>query len=421
MGNRKKILIVCGGNTCRSPMAKVILEQMLKSKGLEKLFKVDSAAYRGSDGTSAHPNARATIKELYGADLLADHIPKKLTDKMAEGAHLIIVMEEYMKSRLPAQKVVVLGVSDPFGPNIEKYRECVKRIQQRFAETWLHIVGSAAPPDKTEDERMILHSTPPSLSSSADWVYDEVLKIAKKVDFGRGKHAETVTRLLLNVYDDMVSIGLIVHSAEKRKLAKIIGVSHDIGVNSEKDSEQHNEAGVRMLKEQLWNEKLSPEQSSLLSTIIYAIFYHRDTIADGIVGPLADFPITDCRRTTELVALIRVVDGLDYGQVKGSPDKVEKLEVVRTSKGVEFRILPRAGKDVEGLIAKSYETPMGGCPPTNHENGCSCTAHRDLLSSDWVQRSFSFWRYSPEDETDNGSLYAPRIVAPVSGSTWNKL
>jgi len=75
--------------------------------------------------------------------------------------------------------------------------------------------------------------------------------------------------------------------------------------------------------------------------------------------------------------------------------------------------------EVHGKFPK--ETPMGGCPPTNHENGRSCTAHRDLLSSDWVQRSLSFWRYSPEKETDNGSLYAPRIVAPVSGSTWNKL
>ena len=67
------------------------------------------------------------------------------------------------------------------------------------------------------------------------------------------------------------------------------------------------------------------------------------------------------------------------------------------------------------------ETLMGGCPPTNHENGWTCTAHRDLLSSDWVQRSFDFWRYNPEKETDNGSLYAPRIVAPVSGSTRSKL
>ncbi|MCL0098136.1 hypothetical protein M1O19_06470, partial [Dehalococcoidia bacterium] len=78
-------------------------------------------------------------------------------------------------------------------------------------------------------------------------------------------------------------------------------------------------------------------------------------------------------------------------------------------------------KKIQEKYKKIQETPMGGCPPTNHENGCACTAHRDLLSSDWVHRSFSFWRYSPEQETDKGSLYAPRIVAPVSGSTWNKL
>ena len=30
-----------------------------------------------------------------------------------------------------------------------------------------------------------------------DWVFNEVIKIAEKVDFGRGEHAKTVTRLML--------------------------------------------------------------------------------------------------------------------------------------------------------------------------------------------------------------------------------
>jgi len=54
----KKILLVYAGNTCHSPIAKIILEQRLKSEGLAKQFKLDSAAYGEPSGISAHPNAQ---------------------------------------------------------------------------------------------------------------------------------------------------------------------------------------------------------------------------------------------------------------------------------------------------------------------------------------------------------------------------
>ena len=40
----KKILFVCHGNICRSPMAEFILKDMIKKDGLEKSFEVESAA-----------------------------------------------------------------------------------------------------------------------------------------------------------------------------------------------------------------------------------------------------------------------------------------------------------------------------------------------------------------------------------------
>lgn len=39
-----KIFFVCFGNTCRSPMAEAIFKDMIKKKGLEEKFEVDSAA-----------------------------------------------------------------------------------------------------------------------------------------------------------------------------------------------------------------------------------------------------------------------------------------------------------------------------------------------------------------------------------------
>ena len=160
MRESKKILIVCGGNTCRSPMAEVILTQMLKSKGFDKQFKVNSAGYRGADGISAHTNAKQVMKELYGADLLASHTPKKLTEAMVDEADLIIVMEDDMKANLPANKIIVLGISDPYGPDIQKYRTCATEIQKSFQKNWLKIVGHATPSKNTTPQ----HPSPPQKS-----------------------------------------------------------------------------------------------------------------------------------------------------------------------------------------------------------------------------------------------------------------
>lgn len=40
----KKVLFVCLGNICRSPMAEFVFKQMLKEKGLDDKFEVNSAA-----------------------------------------------------------------------------------------------------------------------------------------------------------------------------------------------------------------------------------------------------------------------------------------------------------------------------------------------------------------------------------------
>ncbi|MBI2854601.1 MAG: hypothetical protein HYX87_06760 [Chloroflexi bacterium] len=66
------VLFVCAGNTCRSPMAKVILEQLLRSRrGLARLVTVDSAAYDHPTATRASSGARRAIEGIFGADLLA--------------------------------------------------------------------------------------------------------------------------------------------------------------------------------------------------------------------------------------------------------------------------------------------------------------------------------------------------------------
>ena len=40
----KKVLFVCHGNICRSPMAEAVFRHMLEERGLGERFAVDSAA-----------------------------------------------------------------------------------------------------------------------------------------------------------------------------------------------------------------------------------------------------------------------------------------------------------------------------------------------------------------------------------------
>ncbi len=62
----KKVLFVCLGNICRSPMAEFVFKDILKEKGLEDMFFVDSAAtssYNERYGLGVYPEAQDILKK----------------------------------------------------------------------------------------------------------------------------------------------------------------------------------------------------------------------------------------------------------------------------------------------------------------------------------------------------------------------
>lgn len=59
-----RILFVCHGNICRSPMAEFVMKDMVKKAGLEKRFEIASAATsREEIGNSAYPSAQEKLTE----------------------------------------------------------------------------------------------------------------------------------------------------------------------------------------------------------------------------------------------------------------------------------------------------------------------------------------------------------------------
>ncbi|MBO4428305.1 MAG: low molecular weight phosphotyrosine protein phosphatase [Bacteroidales bacterium] len=60
----KRILFVCHGNICRSPMAEFIMKHLLKERGLEKEFLVESAAVSWEEtGNPIYPPAKRCLSQ----------------------------------------------------------------------------------------------------------------------------------------------------------------------------------------------------------------------------------------------------------------------------------------------------------------------------------------------------------------------
>lgn len=87
-----KVLFVCLGNICRSPMAEYVFKDMIKKEGTEEIY-IDSAATSSEEiGNSIHYGTRNKLKEMnidYG-----NHLARQITKQDYEKFDYIIGMED---------------------------------------------------------------------------------------------------------------------------------------------------------------------------------------------------------------------------------------------------------------------------------------------------------------------------------------
>ncbi len=136
----KRILFVCTGNTCRSPMAQALMEKEIKQRNQENNICCDSAGIAADEGCPPSENAVAVMAE-YGCDI-SKRKAKQLTLSMIGEADEIYTMTESHKGIIEAMsqdtkgKIFVLNpaVSDPFGGSLEEYRKCARIIENAIKE-----------------------------------------------------------------------------------------------------------------------------------------------------------------------------------------------------------------------------------------------------------------------------------------------
>lgn len=117
-----KILFVCHGNICRSPMAEFVMKEFVRKAGLEKDFFIDSAATSTEEiGNGMH---RGTLQKLREMNIpFTTHRARQITDSDYQKYDYLIGMDEenlfYMKRKWngdPDRKVHLLleycGCSD---------------------------------------------------------------------------------------------------------------------------------------------------------------------------------------------------------------------------------------------------------------------------------------------------------------------
>lgn len=126
--NEGRFLIVCSGNTCRSPMAGGIIRHVAETSG--ETAEVRTAGLWPQEGSPLAKNAVTAMRET-GVDI-ADDYPKELTLALIEWADAIVPVEEQygdeIVERFPQAsgkvRTLTFGIPDPYGKDLAAYRQC---------------------------------------------------------------------------------------------------------------------------------------------------------------------------------------------------------------------------------------------------------------------------------------------------------
>jgi len=154
-----RILLICTGNTCRSPMAEALFLKLLQENSAELVREIEI----GSAGLYTVGNLPASeeaimVMEREGLDITG-HRSRVLDATMIDDADLILTMgtshRDEIRERFPSteQRVYTLGeyagfegldIHDPIGGGFEAYQKCARQLKEILPQVWYNILQGHA-------------------------------------------------------------------------------------------------------------------------------------------------------------------------------------------------------------------------------------------------------------------------------------
>lgn len=129
MGDHR-ILFVCSGNTCRSPLAAALANSHLRG------ITAESAGTLPGYSVAKHTVELAA--DLVNVDL-ATHVPRDVRDLELDSFDIVVALDSMTANDLkdvlaPSQRLVCWEVRDRYRGTLDDYRRCAEQIAVRLPE-----------------------------------------------------------------------------------------------------------------------------------------------------------------------------------------------------------------------------------------------------------------------------------------------